>query len=187
MHSALLISSPDSSILAGDVFFRFLPAACAGYPFWSCIPGCDHSKLHGKFSFHFILIFLQEYLPWVVPTLYFLFHFKGGGLSLSLLQCLGRSRTWLIPLSAAWTFSFFYLFGIFWGIVGPVLIHSYPHFISRTSCVCEPFACQQFPCACCGVTVISLCLLVTVYVKCWKFSGQVFKIPQTSYKTFVIN
>lgn len=36
-------------ILASDLVFHFLPAACTGYPFWSCVPGCDHSKLHGKF------------------------------------------------------------------------------------------------------------------------------------------
>lgn len=45
-----------SSILASDLVFHFLPAACTGYPFWSCIPGCDHSKLHGKFLFNFIFI-----------------------------------------------------------------------------------------------------------------------------------
>lgn len=149
MHSAHLTSSPDSSILAGDVFFHFLPAACAGYPFWSCIPGCDHSKLHGKFSFHF------NFPPGIAPlsraNTLFSFSFLRRGLTLSPLLCLVVvSRTWLILLSAAWTFSFFCLFGFFLGIVGSVL-----HFIFRNSCVCEPFACQQFPCACCGVTVIS--------------------------------
>lgn len=154
MHSAHLTSSPDWSILAGDVFFHFLPAACAGYPFWSCIPGCDHSKLHGKFSFHF------NFPPGIPPlsraNTLFSFSFLRRGLTLSPLLCLGRCIQNLVnPPQCCMDFFFFLFVWVFLGIVGSVLLLSYPHFIFRTSCVCEPFACQQFPCACCGVTVIS--------------------------------
>lgn len=154
MHSAHLTSSLDSSILAGDVLFHFLPAACAGYPFWSCIPGCDHSKLHGKFSFHF------NFPPGIPPlsraNTLFSFSFLRGGLTLSPLLCLGRCIQNLVnPPQCCMGFFFFFVclgfFGDCWFCFTPLI----PTFYFRTSCVCESFACQQFPCACCGVTVIS--------------------------------
>lgn len=167
MHSAHLTSSPDSSILAGDVFFHFLPAACAGYPFWSCIPGCDHSKLHGKFSFHF------NFPPGIAPlsraNTLFSFSFLRRGLTLSPLLCLVVvSRTWLILLSAAWTFSFFCLFGFFWGllVLFYILFSETPVFVSHL------LASSSHVLAVVLLwSLVSLCLLVTVYVKCWRFSG----------------
>lgn len=181
MHSAHLTSSPDSSILAGDVFFHFLPAACAGYPFWSCIPGCDHSKLHGKFSFHF------NFPPGIAPlsraNTLFSFSFLRRALTLSPLLCLVVvSRTWLIPLSAAWTFSFFCLFGFFWDCW-----FCFTFYFQNLLClwaICLPAVpmCLLW----CYCDLLSVC--VCWWPCMWNVEGfLVFKIPQASYKAFVIN
>lgn len=148
MHSAHLTSSPDSSILAGDVFFHFLPAACAGYPFWSCIPGCDHSKLHGKFSFHF------NFPPGIPPlsraNTLFSFSFLRRGLTLSPLLCLGRCIQNLVnpPQCCMDFFFFFCLFGVFWGLL--VLFYS-----SHTHILFQNLLCLWVIC----LPAVPMCLL----------------------------
>lgn len=81
--------SPYSSVLAGDVFFHFLPAACTGYPFWSCIPGCDHSKLHGKFFISFYFDFPPGISSQNRANSLFGFSFLRSDISLFLFLCLG--------------------------------------------------------------------------------------------------
>lgn len=174
--------SPYSSMLAGDVFFHFLPAACTGYPFWSCIPGCDHSKLHGKFFISFYFDFPPGISSQNRANSLFGFSFLRSDISLFLFLCLGGcTQNGKYP-SVVHDFFFFF-------IVWPILLLSYPHFW-RTSCVCEPFACQQFPCACCGVTVISCQFVFCGLTYMWNaenFTGQVFKSFTLNNKPFIID
>lgn len=117
MHSTLLTSSPDSSMLAGDVFFHFLPPQPALVTrFDLAYPGVTTANYMASFSFHFLLIFPPE-LPPLSPS--------NTSFSSLFPVWVAALRTWLIPPSAAWTSLFFV-----W-IVGSVLLLSYPHLILK--------------------------------------------------------
>lgn len=67
--SSCLFSLSLPSLSAADflvtLFCVFSPAACAGYPVWSNIPGGDRSKLPGKF----VIFILNVFFPPVILLL----------------------------------------------------------------------------------------------------------------------
>lgn len=176
-------ASPDYSMLAGDLFFHFLPAACAGYPFWSCIPWCDHSKLHGKFSFQYISSRITS--PESFQHFIFSLVSEEGSVICSFIVSgslnpePGYSLTGLHG-----PFLFFVCLFLDCWICCPPLI--------PTFCFEEPIVFVSHLLASSSHVIavvllwplVSLCLLVTVYVKCWRFSAKVFKILQPSCKGF---